>query len=401
MIRSQNVYNDRFSKDGLVYISEHQAAALANVNVECGDVLVNITGDSVARACQVNSEVLPARVNQHVAIIRPDPEVIDPGYLRYWLITEQTQNHLLALASAGATRPALTKGMLETLSFPDVNIASQRAIARTLAALDNKIELNRQMNETLEASARALFRDWFVDFGPTKAKMAGDAPYLAPDLWSLFPHRLDDNGVPEGWATGALKDTTELQSGFAFKSKDWRDSGIPVIKIGSVKPQMVDMSQVSYVAKEIAEASSRFELCPGDMVVGMTGYVGETGRIPPTSHRPLLNQRVGRFKPKKHFSSYVFACVRGEQFKNFAISKAHGSAQPNVSAKSLLECPVIIPSEGVLKDFDALTSKYWQLSLANMANNHTLAQTRDLLLPKLISGEIRVGDAEQAVSKAV
>src|SRR5208282_1982445 len=78
-------------------------------------------------------------------------------------------------------------------------IAEQRAIASVLGALDDKIELNRRMNETLEATARAIFKDWFVDFGPTRAKQEGRAPYLAPDIWPLFPDRLDDEGKPEGW----------------------------------------------------------------------------------------------------------------------------------------------------------------------------------------------------------
>src|SRR5690606_27307965 len=156
--------------------------------------------------------VLPARVNQHVAIVRPDPERIDPAYLRYWLVSPEMQQHLHALASAGATRPALTKGMLESLSFPDVSVHTQRRAASVLSALDDKIELNRRMNETLEAQARALFRDWFVDFGPVKAKMAGDAPYLAPDLWSLFPDRLDDDGVPHGWKPAVLNDFVTCQN---------------------------------------------------------------------------------------------------------------------------------------------------------------------------------------------
>ncbi|MDN3711743.1 hypothetical protein QWZ10_07695 [Paracoccus cavernae] len=118
LIRSQNVYNDRFSVSGLAYISQEQANALKAVEVLAGDVLVNITGDSVARVCQVDPSILPARVNQHVAIIRPDNENIDAGFLRYWFVTHETQNSLLALASAGATRPALTKAMLENLEVP-------------------------------------------------------------------------------------------------------------------------------------------------------------------------------------------------------------------------------------------------------------------------------------------
>ncbi len=110
--------------------------------------------------------------------------------------------------------PKLTQGNLLRLPVLTPPLPEQRAIAATLGALDDKIELNRKMNATLEAMARALFRDWFVDFGPTRAKSAGTAPYLSPDLWSLFPERLDDEGKPEGWEVSNLASIlTVLETG--------------------------------------------------------------------------------------------------------------------------------------------------------------------------------------------
>ena len=105
---------------------------------------------------------------------------------------------MLALASASATRNALTKGMIEGFHIPSVPVLEQRSIASVFGALDDKIDLNRRMNETLEAMARALFKDWFVDFGPTRAKAEGRAPYLSPDLWDLLPDSLDDDDKPVG-----------------------------------------------------------------------------------------------------------------------------------------------------------------------------------------------------------
>ena len=158
LIRSQNVLNDGFRHDGLAYIGEQHAFELAGVEVLDRDVLLNITGDSVARACQVDPDVLPARVNQHVAIIRPDPEKLDPGFLRYFLVCPDTQTKLLSWAGSGGTRNALTKGMIEAFDVPaPKGVAEQRTIAHILGTLDDKIELNRRMNATLEAMARALF----------------------------------------------------------------------------------------------------------------------------------------------------------------------------------------------------------------------------------------------------
>ncbi|MDA3853889.1 MAG: restriction endonuclease subunit S [Bacteroidales bacterium] len=166
LIRSQNVHNDGFKNNGIVYITADAANKLKNVIVEENDVLINITGDSVARACMPDSSYLPARVNQHVAILRPNQEELDSRFLQYYLISPSQQGLLLTLASAGATRNALTKVMLERLEITKPPLKEQKKIAHILGSLDDKIELNRQMNQTLEAMAQALFKSWFVDFDP-------------------------------------------------------------------------------------------------------------------------------------------------------------------------------------------------------------------------------------------
>ena len=214
LIRSQNVLNDGFRHDGLAYIGEQHAFELAGVEVLEGDVLLNITGDSVARACQVDPHVLPARVNQHVAIIRPDPAKLDPGFLRYFLVCPETQAKLLSWAGSGGTRNALTKGMIEAFDVPaPEDIREQRAIARVLGTLDDKIELNRRMNATQEAMAGALFQSWFVDFDPVRAKMDGRDTGLPKDIADLFPARLMDSElgeIPEGWPLVPLPELMEI-----------------------------------------------------------------------------------------------------------------------------------------------------------------------------------------------
>lgn len=216
LIRSQNVYNDGFKKNGLAFIDEKQAHALDNVTVQRNDVLLNITGDSVARVCQVPKEILPARVNQHVAIIRTNPTILDFQYLRYYLVEVSIQQNLLALASAGATRNALTKGMIESLEISLPPLPVQHAIARILGSLDDKIELNRQINETLEAIARAIFKNWFVDFDPVRAKAEGCDTGLPPEIEALFPdefEKADGREVPRGWGVGPLSRAIDLLGG--------------------------------------------------------------------------------------------------------------------------------------------------------------------------------------------
>jgi type I restriction enzyme S subunit len=138
--------------------------------------------------------VLPARVNQHVAIIRPDPDKLAPRFLRYFLVSPGMQAKLLSWAGSGGTRNALTKSMIESLDLlAPTDTTEQRAIAHILGTLDDKIDLNRRMNKTLEAMVRALFKSWFVDFGPIRAKVEGCDPRVPKYLADLFADCLVDS----------------------------------------------------------------------------------------------------------------------------------------------------------------------------------------------------------------
>jgi type I restriction enzyme, S subunit len=206
LVRSQNVFDRRFDCEGLAYISDDQADGLRSVILRPDDILLNITGDGITfgRACIVPIEVLPACVNQHVSIIRLDSERANPGYVLAFLTHPDVKQYIESF-NAGGSRRAITKGHIESFRLPLPPLPEQRAIAHILGTLDNKIDLNRRMNETLEAMARAIFKDWFVDFGPTRAKMAGRAPYLAPEIWALFPDRLNDQETPVGWPVRPLR----------------------------------------------------------------------------------------------------------------------------------------------------------------------------------------------------
>lgn len=153
LIRSQNVLDFSFSSDGLAHISDIQAAQLNNVTVESKDVLLNITGDSVARVCIVPDEILPARVNQHVAIVRLDCKKADSRYVLYFF--QSIKQHLLQIASAGATRNALTKGMVEELELNLPLLKEQQRIADTLSAFDARIAVNRAINNHLASTSAA------------------------------------------------------------------------------------------------------------------------------------------------------------------------------------------------------------------------------------------------------
>ena len=236
LIRSQNVLDISFAEDDLAYISDEQARKLQNVEILEGDILLNITGDSVARVCIVPNHILPARVNQHVAIIRVDKTKADNNYILYSLI--KSKKTLLALASAGSTRNALTKKMIEEFEVFLPSLAEQKRIASILSSLDDKIAVNRRINANLEAQAEALFKSWFVDFTPFK-----DQPFVDSKL----------GPIPQGLKICQISDISHtLETGRRQKGGAVSE-GIPSVGAEHVKGiGTYDYSKTKYISPEFA-----------------------------------------------------------------------------------------------------------------------------------------------------
>ena len=400
LIRSQNIHNNLFARRGLAFISDEQARQLQNVDVKPNDVLLNITGDSVARVCQVPEDVLPARVNQHVAIIRPDSSKLIHKYLHYFLVSPKMQTYMLNLASAGATRNALTKGMIESFEVPATSIDEQKAIASVLGALDDKIENSRRMNETLEEMARAIFKSWFVDFDPVNAKAAGNAPaHMDADTAALFPSSFGDDGLPAGWSLGQLSDLVHLNPTERIK-KGELSSYIEMANLPT------SGSNISNVVLREFKSGTKFR--NGDTLLaritpclenGKTAYVDvlEEGEVAWGSTEYIVMRAKD---PLPKFYSYVLA--RSEHFREHAIRSMTGtSGRQRAQADMVAAYEVVIPPKSVASAFCEIGQNWFSKIRYNAAESKTLAELRDTLLPKLMSGEMRVADAEREVEAAV
>ena len=388
LIRSQNIYNCEFSIDGIVYIDEVTAKKMENVRLIENDILLNITGDSVARCTILPNSFIGARVNQHVAIIRTIEDQLIPAYLKYWLVNNPTQEYLLSIARTGGTRAALTKAMIETLEITLPPLLEQKAIAHILSTLDEKIEVNNIINKTLEEMAQALFKRWFVDF---EFPNEDGEPYKSSG-GEMIDSELGP--IPKGWEVGSVGDYMRVKSGFAFKSKWWKESGVPVIKIKNLSNGIVDYSDVGYVEVDKIEAAKDFIVKSGDILIAMTGAtIGKIGLVYEFNNTILVNQRVGKFfigeNPFEKLP-FAFTILTNSRINDEIISLGGGSAQPNISPSQIESIKIAMPISNQVEIFNSLLNPVMRIYVDNIKENAKLQQLRDTLLPKLMSGEIRV-----------
>ncbi len=401
LIRSQNIYNEGFHRDGLVYIDDDQSAELRNVEVKPDDVLLNITGDSVARCCQVAADVLPARVNQHVAIIRPQPKSLDARFLRYVLVSHEYQSRLLALASAGATRPALTKSMIEELDIPSPPLAEQKAIAAVLGALDDKIELNRRMNATLEAMARALFQSWFVDFDPVRAKLDGRPPAaLDPATATLFPEHLEDSPlghIPKEWEVKTVGDIGDVICGKTPPTSvaDYYGEDIPFITIPDMHGNVFGAATARKLSHAGANSQANKTLPPGSLCVSC---IATPGLVVITSEDSQTNQQINSVVPHQKEETYFWYWVMTGLGAEIASSGSGGSVLVNLSKGRFETLQVVKPPHALIRAYHTTVRPLFEAILANTHQSRTLATLRDTLLPKLLSGELGVAAANHQIT---
>ena len=402
LIRSQNIYNEGFHRDGLVYIDDDQSAELRNVDVKPDDVLLNITGDSVARCCQVATDVLPARVNQHVAIIRPQPKSLDARFLRYVLVSHEYQSRLLALASAGATRPALTKSMIEELDVPLPPLAEQKAIAAVLGALDDKIELNRRMNATLEAMARALFQSWFVDFDPVRAKLDGRKPVGMDDATAaLFPSSFTESAsgpIPLAWTATTLGEACEqgrgnIQTGpfgTQLHASDYVTEGVPSIMPSDLRDNRIDPSEIARIREEDAARLNVYRVQAGDVVYSRRGDVERRSLIRHAENGWLcgtgcLRVRFGARGLNPHFGAAYLGTLES---RAWVVRHAVGATMPNLNTSILGALPLLVPPAELQSRFAEIVGSWDERGTIALEQSCTLATLRDTLLPKLLIGEL-------------
>ena len=365
LIRSQNVLDFAFSAGGLAYINELQAEKLKNVIVEEEDVLLNITGDSVARACIVDKKYLPARVNQHVCIIRADSSKAIPSYLLYYL--QLNKKYLLQLASGGATRNALTKDMINNLELELPTIEEQQKVVAVLDDIQKKIDFNNAINENLEQQAQALFKSWFLNYEP----------------W--------EGMAPNSWLHGKLGDYANIKRGGSPRpiQEYLSDSGLRWLKISDVTglqtPFIIDIKD--HIIEEGLKKTAFLKA--GSLVLSNSATPG----IPKILDVDSCIHDGWLYFPESKFSNeYLYLYFK--YIRQQLVNLSNGSVFNNLKTDILKGYPTILPDEETLQRFDGIIKPMF-LQMQNLTReSHDLMDLRDTILPRLMSGELDVSNLD-------
>ena len=351
LIRSQNVYNLAFDYQGLTYITEDASNKLNSVTVHEKDVLLNITGDSVARVCMVPNNVLPARVNQHVAILRTNENLL-PEYLLYYLASPHMQAYMLNLAvGKGASRNALTKGMIEDFPLLLPSVEEQKNIVKYLSTYDDLIENNQKQIKLLEEAAQRLYKEWFVDL-----RFPGyeNTPII--------------DGVPQGWKKVFLGNVTPILTGKKDANFGTDDGDYPFF---TCSQEPIKAPSYSFDTSAVILAGN------GDFNVKL--YRGKFEAY----------QRTYVLSPNEEKHLFLLYNAVNESMA-VLVKGASGSTIKFLTKGMIESIPMFIPTDELLERYNNYSEAVQQKleCLKNAIKNAT--EARDRLLPKLMSGELEV-----------
>lgn len=392
LIKAGDLGGNRIKQRPEFWISHAKHNEYQRTELAGGELLISLVGD-VGRCAVVPGEMKGWNVARAIAVLRFN-NMQDSHFVRLCLLSAPLQ-HLMQAWSTTTVQETLNLKEIRQLPIPWPSSKEREAIAHILGTLDDKIELNRRMNETLEAMARALFKSWFVDFEPVRAKAEGRDTGLLKKIADLFPDSFEDSElgeVPKGWRVGTLPDFIEVNPSRSLRK-------------GEVAPYL-DMANVptnTARANEIIEREfgSGTKFKNGDTLLARITPCLENGK---TAFVDFLNDgQIGWgstefivLRPKSLLPpEFGYLLARDEAFRTFAISNMTGtSGRQRVPSDCFSNYVMAVPPQGVADAFGRQAAAIMQKIKGNDEESRTLATQRDVLLPKLLSGELRVKDVE-------
>jgi type I restriction enzyme S subunit len=352
-----------------------------------GEILINLIAEPGHTAI-VPQELAGANVSRDVAVIALNDE-IDHKYVNYCLKSSMAVNWLKARLQGSVTQK-INLATLRDLPIPTPSRTEQHFIVRALGTLDDKIELNRKMNETLEAMARALFKSWFADFDPVRAKAEGRNPSLPASIAALFPDSFQDSElgeIPAGWSVLGLDETARFLNGLALqKFPPKGDRFLPVIKISQLRA-----GDVTGADKASADLAPEYVVEDGDVLFSWSGSLE---CVLWSGGRGALNQHLFKVTSEEFPKWFYFLWIHQhlDDFRQIAAGKA--TTMGHIQRHHLSAAKVVVPPALLLKEMSRHLAPLIDQIVQFKCESKALAAARDLLLPKLISGELRLDVVE-------
>ncbi len=364
-----------------------------------GDVLIT-TEAPLGEVAQLTTEKVA--LAQRLIALRGLPGLLDNGFLKFLMQSQEVQDQLRSRAS-GTTVLGIKQSELRKVMLPLPPFREQLAIAHILGTIDDKIELNHRMNETLEAMARALFKSWFVDFDPVRAKAAGKAPRgLDSEIAALFPDRFQETDlgdIPYSWIARPLSDLFSVERGLSYKGAFLADSGMPMVNLGCFKGAgRFNSGALKYYS---GEYKKRHLVCTGDLLLANTDItqsrrvLGSPGLVPPLEGRSqvLFSHHVfaARFRSAvEDWKYFVYFLLLQESFRERAIGFATGTTVLALPEDAIMGLRTPMPPHNLTRAFNTLVTplidRQWKLEV----ESKLLTIIRNTLLPQLISGKLCV-----------
>jgi len=411
---------------------------------EIDDILIAKDGnsalDTVCRVRDTPDYVLLSSV----AIIRPNKALLEPEYLKQYFSSSSVLTYLKDNFISGAAIPRVILKDFKQAEVPLPPLPEQKAIAHILGTLDDKIELNRRMNATLEGMAQALFKSWFVDFDPVidNALAAGnpipdelapraevrrqalsdqktgttqqgsvDHPILS-DPKSYFPAAfqfIEELGpIPEGWSVRQLSEIATVTKGKSYKSSELQSSTTALVTLKSFN------RGGGYRLDGLKEYSGKYKpeqvVDSGDLIISFTDVtqaadvIGKPAMVIPDERYETLviSLDVGVVRPNKpNLRHFLYQLARTKFFEDWMLSHTSGTTVLHLSKNAFPNFECALPDEELISEFDRTVSPLFLRTVENIRESRALTQLRDTLLPKLISGELRVSEAKQLTKEAI
>ena len=398
LLQIGNIAVGKFRESGKPrYVSEDTFRRLNCTKIEIGDVLIARMPDPTGRAWCVDAPIPDSITSVDVAIVRVDLTKLDAKYLAYFLNQKSTLQ-LIASLQTGSTRQRIKRSDLATLEILTHSLDTQKAIANFLTNLDEKIASNNALCETLGSIAQTIFKSWFIDFDPVKAKMVGEKPAgMDAATAALFPDAMEESElglVPKGWSWITVGDIADVIDCLHSKKPELLGEGFPYLQLDTISDSgVLRFENAGLISrKDYEKWTSRIEVQGGDCLITNVGRVGAVSQVP-DHFKAAIGRNITAIRPKEsalHRSFLIVSLLSEFMKKEITRNTDSGTILEALNVKNIPKLKVPGPSKSLLLEFAKLCDPI-QLQIHDLHKmNVNLIMIRDSLLPRLISGELQI-----------